>query len=119
MKATNTIYLVLRRAKTSMKVIKTLYQRELRTQSSSSSEQAEEANVVAKAKDPGLNSLLFTYGVTGSGKTYTMTGDTRHRGIMSRCLDVLFRTISDYQAKKYSRHYFQFSKITGETSTSN
>uniref|UniRef100_A0A1B0FJJ0 Kinesin motor domain-containing protein n=1 Tax=Glossina morsitans morsitans TaxID=37546 RepID=A0A1B0FJJ0_GLOMM len=39
-------------AKTPMKVTKSLYQRELRTQSSSSSEQAEEANVVAKAKDP-------------------------------------------------------------------
>uniref|UniRef100_A0A1I8Q1N0 Kinesin-like protein n=1 Tax=Stomoxys calcitrans TaxID=35570 RepID=A0A1I8Q1N0_STOCA len=49
----------------------------------------------------GRNSLLFTYGVTGSGKTYTMTGDSRHRGIMPRCLDVLFRTISDYQTKKY------------------
>lgn len=24
----------------------------------------------------GKNSLLFTYGVTGSGKTYTMTGNT-------------------------------------------
>uniref|UniRef100_A0A1B0B7Y8 Kinesin-like protein n=1 Tax=Glossina palpalis gambiensis TaxID=67801 RepID=A0A1B0B7Y8_9MUSC len=165
-------------AKTPMKVTKTSYQRELRTQSSSSSEQSEETNVVAKARDPvlvfcrirplpsdgdlscirvrnsttvilatpeqvlgtkqgaqketqyifrhvfepqtsqqdifsavaqplvenlikGRNSLLFTYGVTGSGKTYTMTGDTRHRGIMPRCLDVLFRTISDYQAKKY------------------
>lgn len=49
----------------------------------------------------GRNSLLFTYGVTGSGKTYTMTGDVRHRGVMPRCLDVLFRTISDYQTKKY------------------
>ncbi|XP_075160839.1 kinesin family member pavarotti [Haematobia irritans] len=49
----------------------------------------------------GRNSLLFTYGVTGSGKTYTMTGDNRHRGIMPRCLDVLFRTISDFQTKKY------------------
>ncbi|XP_055913286.1 kinesin-like protein KIF23 [Eupeodes corollae] len=49
----------------------------------------------------GKNSLLFTYGVTGSGKTYTMTGDTRQRGIMPRCLDTLFRTISDFQAKKY------------------
>lgn len=49
----------------------------------------------------GRNSLLFTYGVTGSGKTYTMTGDVNHRGIMPRCLDLLFRTISDYQAKKY------------------
>ncbi|KAI9580496.1 kinesin-like protein KIF23 [Glossina fuscipes] len=49
----------------------------------------------------GHNGLLFTYGVTGSGKTYTMTGDANHRGIMPRCLDTLFRTISGYQAKKF------------------
>ncbi|EAT46060.1 AAEL002714-PA [Aedes aegypti] len=49
----------------------------------------------------GRNGLLFTYGVTGSGKTYTMTGDIHHRGIMPRCLDALFRTIADFQAKKF------------------
>ncbi|XP_058831630.1 kinesin-like protein KIF23 [Topomyia yanbarensis] len=49
----------------------------------------------------GNNGLLFTYGVTGSGKTYTMTGDMQHRGIMPRCLDALFRSIADYQAKKF------------------
>lgn len=49
----------------------------------------------------GKNGLLFTYGVTGSGKTYTMTGDAQNRGIMPRCLDALFKTISDYQAKKF------------------
>lgn len=49
----------------------------------------------------GRNGLLFSYGVTGSGKTYTMTGDKQNRGIMPRSLDVLFKTISDYQAKKY------------------
>lgn len=49
----------------------------------------------------GKNGLLFTYGVTGSGKTYTMTGNGQHQGIMPRCLDVLFKTISDYQTKKF------------------
>uniref|UniRef100_A0A1A9V680 Kinesin-like protein n=1 Tax=Glossina austeni TaxID=7395 RepID=A0A1A9V680_GLOAU len=49
----------------------------------------------------GHNGLLFTYGVTGSGKTYTMTGDANNQGIMPRCLDTLFRTISGYQAKKF------------------
>ena len=44
---------------------------------------------------------MFSYGVTGSGKTYTMTGNKQYRGIMPRCLDVLFKTISDYQAKKF------------------
>lgn len=49
----------------------------------------------------GRNGLLFTYGVTGSGKTYTMTGNASDQGIMPRCLDVLFRTIADYQTKKF------------------
>jgi kinesin family member 23 len=49
----------------------------------------------------GRNGLLFSYGVTGSGKTFTMTGNRQNRGIMPRCLDVLFKTISDYQAKKF------------------
>lgn len=29
------------------------------------------------------------------------SGNKQNRGIMPRCLDVLFKTISDYQAKKY------------------
>lgn len=58
----------------------------------------------------GKNGLLFSYGVTGSGKTYTMTGNLDHRGIMPRCLDVLFKTISDYQAKKY---VFKPDKLNG------
>lgn len=49
----------------------------------------------------GKNGLLFTYGVTGSGKTFTMTGNSQHQGVMPRCLDVLFKTISDYQTKKF------------------
>lgn len=49
----------------------------------------------------GRNGLLFTYGVTGSGKTYTMTGNANDQGIMPRCLDALFKTISDYQTKKF------------------
>lgn len=49
----------------------------------------------------GRNGLLFTYGVTGSGKTYTMTGEPQDSGIMPRCLDIIFNTISNYQAKKF------------------
>lgn len=49
----------------------------------------------------GRNGLLFTYGVTGSGKTYTMTGDLHNRGIMPRCVDALFKTISEFQTKKF------------------
>lgn len=49
----------------------------------------------------GNNGLLFTYGVTGSGKTYTMTGEKNNIGMMPRCLDVIFNSISEYQAKKF------------------
>jgi kinesin family protein 23 len=58
----------------------------------------------------GKNGLLFSYGVTGSGKTFTMTGNRQNRGIMPRCLDVLFKTISDYQAKKY---VFKSDRLNG------
>ena len=32
----------------------------------------------------GKNGLLFTYGVTGSGKTHTMQGSCRDGGVMTR-----------------------------------
>lgn len=59
------------------------------------------AQPLVEALIKGKNGLLFSYGVTGSGKTYTMTGNRQFRGVMPRCFDVLFKTISDYQAKKY------------------
>lgn len=33
--------------------------------------------------------------------SHTLSGNKQNRGIMPRCLDVLFKTISDYQAKKF------------------
>ena len=45
----------------------------------------------------GKNGLLFTYGITGSGKTYTMTGNPRESGILPRCMDVIFNSIGEYQ----------------------
>ncbi|KAH7712257.1 Kinesin motor domain containing protein [Aphelenchoides avenae] len=43
----------------------------------------------------GRNSLLFTYGVTGSGKTYTMTGKCvgDESGILPRAADVIFNSL--------------------------
>ncbi|CAG5118902.1 unnamed protein product, partial [Candidula unifasciata] len=49
----------------------------------------------------GKNGLLFTYGITGSGKTYTMTGRPEDQGILPRCLDVIFNSIGQQQASKY------------------
>ncbi|XP_062327660.1 kinesin-like protein KIF23 isoform X4 [Osmerus eperlanus] len=47
------------------------------------------------------NGLLFTYGVTGSGKTFTMTGSPGEGGLLPRSLDMLFNSISPFQAKRY------------------
>lgn len=58
----------------------------------------------------GQNGLLFTYGVTSSGKTYTMTGTKNNAGVMQRCVDVLFNSIYEYQAAKY---IFKPDKMNG------
>nr|XP_055030124.1 kinesin-like protein KIF23 isoform X1 [Misgurnus anguillicaudatus] len=47
------------------------------------------------------NGLLFTYGVTGSGKTFTMTGYPGQGGLLPRSLDMIFNSIGPYQAKRY------------------
>ena len=48
-----------------------------------------------------LVGLLFAYGITNSGKTYTMTGDPEEAGVLPRSLDVIFNSISDVQAPRY------------------
>lgn len=58
----------------------------------------------------GRNSLLFTYGVTGSGKTYTMMGEQQNGGMLPRCFDVIFNSIANYQAKKL---VFKPDKLNG------
>lgn len=58
----------------------------------------------------GKNGLLFTYGITGSGKTFTMTGSAQDQGILPRCLDVLFNSIGQLQTKKY---VFKPDKMNG------
>ncbi|XP_077173791.1 kinesin-like protein KIF23 isoform X8 [Paroedura picta] len=49
----------------------------------------------------GKNGLLFTYGVTGSGKTHTMTGSPGDGGLLPRCLDMIFNSLGPLQAKRY------------------
>ncbi|KAM8890980.1 kinesin-like protein KIF23 isoform 3-T4 [Spinachia spinachia] len=49
----------------------------------------------------GRNGLLFTYGVTGSGKTFTMTGSPGQGGLLPRSLDMIFNSIGPYQTKRY------------------
>ncbi|XP_065886124.1 kinesin-like protein KIF23 [Dysidea avara] len=49
----------------------------------------------------GKNGLLFSYGITNGGKTFTVTGDHDNPGILPRALDVIFNSIDGAQAKKY------------------
>ncbi|XP_077633447.1 kinesin-like protein KIF9 isoform X2 [Crocuta crocuta] len=54
-------------------------------------------NVVSQALD-GYNGTIMCYGQTGAGKTYTMTGATenyKHRGILPRALQQVFRMIEE------------------------
>ena len=50
----------------------------------------------------GKNSLLFAYGVTGSGKTHTMNGENQDGGIIPRCLDVIFNSIGHFQVEIFT-----------------
>ena len=66
----------------------------------------------------GRNGLLFTYGVTGSGKTYTMQGSPSKGGLMPRAIDVIFNSIEDrLTSRKYQiesnrqRNDFQIQSV--------
>ena len=54
-----------------------------------------------------LVGLIFAYGITGSGKTHTMTGTPNDSGLLPRCLDVIFNSIGELQAAKYVSICFQ------------
>ena len=51
--------------------------------------------VCAKVKDflGGQNQLLFTYGATSAGKSFTMQGEHGNTGIIPRAIDTVFNTI--------------------------
>ncbi|XP_056599926.1 kinesin-like protein KIF20A [Triplophysa dalaica] len=42
----------------------------------------------------GKNALVFSYGVTNAGKTYTIQGSQKEPGILTRALEVLFKHIA-------------------------
>ncbi|TIC01948.1 kinesin-domain-containing protein [Wallemia mellicola] len=61
------------------------------------------------------NALLFAYGVTNSGKTYSMQGGQGEgqEGIIPRTLDVIFNSIGELKAN----HDFRPSKVSAVEST--
>ncbi|XP_039283644.1 kinesin-like protein KIF23 [Nilaparvata lugens] len=58
----------------------------------------------------GRNGLLFTYGVSNSGKSFTMDGAPDNLGIMPRSISVLFNSINTRLAPKY---LFKPDKLNG------
>ncbi|XP_014668542.1 PREDICTED: kinesin-like protein KIF20B isoform X2 [Priapulus caudatus] len=52
---------------------------------------------IVKDTVDGQNCLLFTYGVTNAGKTYTIQGNQSDEGILPRSLDVIFNSVVDKQ----------------------
>ncbi|XP_027695678.1 kinesin-like protein KIF20B isoform X2 [Vombatus ursinus] len=67
-----------------------------------------EGSIMQLVKDflRGENRLIFTYGVTNSGKTYTFQGTEENTGILPRTMNMLFHTIQDklYQKMDLKPH---------------
>ena len=49
----------------------------------------------------GFNATVFAYGATGAGKTYTMLGTSKEKGIMPRSISELFKLLSSYKNKEF------------------
>ncbi|GBC09739.1 hypothetical protein RclHR1_09080002 [Rhizophagus clarus] len=67
----------------------------------------------------GQNICIFTYGSSGSGKTYTMEGDAyspEKKGIIPRVIDEIYDKIEDYKELGWSFVvHVQYIKIYNET----
>ncbi|KFQ51511.1 Kinesin-like KIF20A, partial [Pelecanus crispus] len=57
---------------------------------------------IVRAYVNGVNGLVFTYGVTNAGKTFTIQGTSKDFGILPRSLDVIFNHIR-------GRHYLKMN----------
>ncbi|NXK38171.1 KI20A protein, partial [Piprites chloris] len=55
---------------------------------------------IVRAYVNGVNGLVFTYGVTNAGKTFTIQGTSKDLGILPRSLDVIFNHIRERHYRK-------------------
>ncbi|XP_035174626.1 kinesin-like protein KIF20A isoform X3 [Oxyura jamaicensis] len=55
---------------------------------------------IVRAYVNGVNGLVFTYGVTNAGKTFTIQGTSKDYGILPRSLDMIFNHIRGRQYLK-------------------
>jgi len=78
------------------------------------------SNVVKpKVKDflGGQNQLVFTYGATSAGKTFTIQGIPSNAGIVPRAIDTLFNTVGAQQSSEVPLKPAGFSKVIRVTPT--
>jgi hypothetical protein len=54
----------------------------------------------------GINVSIFAYGQTSTGKTYTMTGDDAHPGIIPNSIKYIFSKLSESGCLKYTVKVF-------------
>lgn len=59
----------------------------------------------------GYNSTIFAYGVTGSGKSFTMTGNKQSPGIIPRAIGDIFRHIDQAAAESDIFFYVRLSYV--------
>ncbi|XP_061851304.1 kinesin-like protein KIF20A isoform X2 [Colius striatus] len=59
---------------------------------------------IVRAYLNGVNGLVFTYGVTNAGKTFTIQGTSKDFGILPRSLDVIFNHI---RGRRYLKMNFK------------
>ncbi|NXI51631.1 KI20A protein, partial [Chloroceryle aenea] len=55
---------------------------------------------IVRAYVNGVNGLVFTYGVTNAGKTFTIQGTSKDFGVLPRSLDMIFKHIRGRQYLK-------------------
>ncbi|XP_026482307.1 protein claret segregational-like [Ctenocephalides felis] len=66
----------------------------------------EEVEGLVQSVLDGYNVCIFAYGQTGSGKTYTMEGSEHNMGLIPRCIEFIFKKVSDLKCVGWS---FQIS----------
>ena len=65
----------------------------------------------------GENGLLFAYGVSNSGKTYSISGgqsaSADDRGVLPRAIDVVFNSIKGLESKAHVSHVSEMAGHSG------
>lgn len=62
----------------------------------------------------GFNGCVFAYGATGTGKTFTMIGNSEQKGMIQICLDDIFEKKKHMESNMEIRIRIQFVEIYNE-----